>query len=351
MMRVYWPFLVSLILFTGCDSRSGYSVLEPDLMPAVEPFAAAQSVHLTELLRIHGVGDVSGAPFERITSAVLGIDSSIYIADPKSGQVAKLDNEGRVVRRIGGRGAAQGSLVMPSKVAINGDRIVVFDYAKRSLVSFDTAGTFRAETPLQLTGPLVDMRLSEPFGVALVIAGAPDVALEGRRLSDGGMIRRFARPFARDTSRHLWQNSPGGRVCSIDSTVMFANPFIHELVAYQWNQARAVWAREWKSDELRPQSETQANRTVNRPRSILLGLACSRDYVVEGYLTPSRSVIYDITSASGMPLARVTFEKSDKLAPGFVADLLGDRLLTYRTKPSLELVVYRITRVPTARQQ
>ena len=76
----------------------------------------------------------------------------------------------------------------------------------------------------------------------------------------------------------------------------------------------------------------------------LMGMACGDAGIVVAYLhLEDREIYYDILGPRGEPRAHLKYALVDDLdQPGFLTDMWGDRILTYRGRPYPHVSVFRV---------
>jgi hypothetical protein len=104
------------------------------------------------------------------------------------------------------------------------------------------------------------------------------------------------------------------------------------------------WVRSDDNDVMVPQKSTIPGVSGTIQRGAILGLECGPKLIVFAYFDRETSAIYyDFLDAGGKLIDRKRFTREgDGPFPGFLGALLGDKLLTFRTKPFPQLFLYRV---------
>ena len=256
----------------------------------------------------------------------------------------QFDSAGTFVRFIGSQGAGPGELLAPVRLAWSGDELTTYDRALGRLVVFDTAGSFVRSIQVQgsstLIGDLVPVAAGR-FLVSLPVGSHTPIAL----VDSAG---KLASTVLQDVPMSLRTTAgpPGaGRLCMWgQDSVAYANPWIHEitLLSADGRNVFGVWRR--PSALLRPVAEAGSGPGMKQ-NALLLGLACGGSHLVLAYLDAAREhVYYEVLGKDGTGLAQLTFSTvSDSLHPGFLADMKGNSLLTYRGNPFPRVMVFSLS--------
>lgn len=116
------------------------------------------------------------------------IDDHLFVADPTSADVRRLDLAGGVAAVLGGRGEGPGEFLYPALAGtLGGDSIAVYDSRQRRVSIFDAGGTFHRSF-------LVPDEVG-PFTVAAGMLDDGAVVFTGR----GGLTLRGYERLVRDT--------------------------------------------------------------------------------------------------------------------------------------------------------
>lgn len=110
-----------------------------------------------EFDRILDLGSADDGPtaFFRVFSTSIGVDSvgNLYVLDAGNYRVSVFDRSGRYLHSFGQQGKGPGELGFPSDMTVAQDgEVAIYDFARRALVFFDSAGSFKRT--LTLPGPL-----------------------------------------------------------------------------------------------------------------------------------------------------------------------------------------------------
>lgn len=150
---------------------------------------------LTEVLRL---GSESGADdaFGRVMDVELGASGRIYVADDLNWRISVFDGSGRLLRRVGRRGAGPGEFERPWYLAVDRfDSLFVWDGALARISvfgpDFGLARSFDAPGPWVVSGFSV-----RPDGTLLVGAFAPGASGSIHVLSRQGRLLRSFGPSA-----------------------------------------------------------------------------------------------------------------------------------------------------------
>jgi hypothetical protein len=224
-----------------------------------------------------------------------------------------------------------------------GDTLAVYDRGLSRVTLFRVDGAYIRSFPVATTQ--AEHFGSDGQGGIVLTQTSPEWRGERYRLT-GELRTRYALRAAIDSVlRGELVQSPGA-LCGLDTLqgVLFANPWIEELVWF--NDAGEVRdARYWPGASLHPMPPDVPNVFPVVQRSVLLGLACTADNVVLGYLDRvSRRIVYDFFTSRGRPLARHVFDSRDvQSSPGTPAAVSGSRLVTFRSRPFPQVFVFRVT--------
>ncbi|TVP54219.1 MAG: hypothetical protein EA351_13640 [Gemmatimonadales bacterium] len=214
--------VLTLGLATGCAPQGEPSVCEisdpagPTVHISVDEVADADRWDVVEIWRASGLAE-DGAQMMLPTSARVGADGTLAIADFLSGDVWLLDQQGSWLDPVAGRGEGPGELLSPLATAWTPEgELLALDAAQSKLERFDLeAGT--AETmrlPPELLGPVFSAGEVGWFG--LRGDGATFVELPSLTSTAGTVEFASARPG--DTGREvIWTSEyPSGTVPSYD---------------------------------------------------------------------------------------------------------------------------------------
>ncbi|TVP46213.1 MAG: hypothetical protein EA350_07555 [Gemmatimonadales bacterium] len=214
--------VLTLGLAAGCETRSESPVCEipnpvgPTVHITADDVADADRWEVVEIWRASGLDD-DGAQMMLPTSARVGSDGTLAIADFESGDVWLLDHRGRWLEAVAGRGQGPGELLSPLAVAWTpGGELLALDGAQSRLERFNLeAGTTETmRLPPELLGPVFSSGQAGWF--ALRGDGAAFVELPSSASAAGRV--EFARARPGDMGRTvIWTSEyPGGTVPSYD---------------------------------------------------------------------------------------------------------------------------------------
>jgi hypothetical protein len=193
---------LSLALLLAPASASGQSRRTPP-RPATPP-ADIPRVPIARVLTISkpdleiGVEDVDGPYlFGMITSAELGGDGTIYVADYSAANIRAFDPQGRHLRTFGRRGRGPGEFINPVSLLHDGDSTL---YAIQSYGASAILTAAAARMTLQRSfGPDQHYRSACVLGGELIVAGWRDghvLHVVGER---GEPVRSFGEGWSTDT--------------------------------------------------------------------------------------------------------------------------------------------------------
>ena len=146
--------------------------------PAADPGADIPLTPTTE--DVYSVGEYSGVDWEnftRVDKIAFDASGNLHIFDPQAMRIVVVDQEGSLLRQIGGEGEGPGELGFPYGFEILRDgRIVIYDFP-RTWELYDPQGAFLEEVTFDM------------------FAGAPGSLLMAR--SDGRIVSRGGMRMAR----------------------------------------------------------------------------------------------------------------------------------------------------------
>ncbi len=94
--------------------------------------------------------------FYRLPPAMVAADGqgNIYVLDAVASRMVMFDPAGRVIREAGGPGEGPGEFRAPGSMSVSPDgRAAIFDYARMSLVTFDSTGAVGPVAPFEFPAP------------------------------------------------------------------------------------------------------------------------------------------------------------------------------------------------------
>lgn len=338
--------LLSLGTVTACSATETDAFRSAPEAPLLE-FAELRGNGGVALVLERRIGRAEGSDTETfgfVGDAVFGEAGSIYVADPMKHRVTHVDSHGGVIRVIGRKGAGPGEMLAPTRLAYRSGELAVFDQTLGRITVFDTAGRYRHQLPFPaatLVGDVLSLAGGRYAFTTSLPPAAPMAFLDrAGRLHPVG-IRGPASGSEAELSGG--PSTPGSLCLAAGDTLLYANPWIHEIVALPADGERAYhsWLR--PSGILRP-VESGGDQVGSRQNATLLGLACDRERVVLAYMvTRTGQLYYDLLSRDGDGIGQLSFDTaSDTLHPGFVGDLEGSRLLTFRGRPYPQLLIFNI---------
>lgn len=308
-------------------------------------FARTSQVGLARALHLGTDSPGADDSFGFLTDVAFGDDSSIYVLDAKLGQVRNFRLDGHLKRIFGSPASADGGFINPISIAVSGRFVRIYDSRLQSLVSYDTSGVYQYTTHLPTLNTPLDIVALDSARVAIASAKNSNGALEIYDARTGQRLQTLLGKFPDGPASDSLSSPTTGRICmGADESLVFLNPFEYEVINVNLRSGELTWATHFDSNILVTESYAFRRSRQVRPQAAILGVACSNNYVVVGYLDRRNlRLFYDFLNARGDPLARLTFMRGETQEfPGFVAGEKGDLLLTYRTKPFSEVFVFRI---------
>ncbi len=113
---------------------------------------------------------------------VVGLDGHVFVLDRQDRRVVVVDAAGQLVTTIGAPGQGPGEMRTPREIGIIENTLHVFDYARGSILDFDTDGTHRGDRHADVGGLPLDLvftdsgvvfsstRVAARGGLAMVLA-------------------------------------------------------------------------------------------------------------------------------------------------------------------------------------
>lgn len=302
--------------------------------------------------RVAMIGSATGSGDQQLGSvggAAFGADTSVYIADRFERRIAHYDIDGSLIRHFGQKGAGPGEFLSPAQIAVHESEVAVLDQSLGRIVVFDTAGRYLRSVSAPEGMMIGDIAILRPQLMAITLsqqAGPPLVLLD----SSGGRTAAGLRTIPKDETFLPNSAHPGGKLCTVGADhLIYANPWIYELVAFG-PEGAVAWSQRLLSELRKPAwvrheaDESQKAASGLQQNTGLMGLACGDMGIVVAYLQlQDREIYYDILDSRGEPRAHLMYPLSDDLdQPGFLTDMLGDLLLTYRGTPYPHVTVSRV---------
>ena len=108
-----------------------------------EPMYGSEILSIEEELTIKGINENQELIFAEVYAIAVDGDGKIFICDSKEGNIKKFNQNGELLKIIGGRGQGPGEMSDPGKINIsNKNELVVVDYQKRCLLFFSNEGKY-----------------------------------------------------------------------------------------------------------------------------------------------------------------------------------------------------------------
>lgn len=320
---------------SGLDARN-YSIGGGFARPASsfpsKPIARLELVRILNSSRGQTFGGLG-----RLSDASLAENGSVFLTQAAGGPVVVLDSAGRSMREIGEAGSSIKSLLAPSSVALMGQILAVLDERLLEIKVFDTLGTF-----IRAFRAPAGARYIEPAsGNTLVVTVATDTALAYRIDLYGNSLARYRQPQVGSATKLASYVPQPGRLCVRGDHLFFANSWTYEIAAFDLNSSHLDWVVSYPSDVIEP---IRTDQGIEQ-RAALLGLVCTDDLLVLGYLDRKTSIVYyDIFDLNGAPLGRSHALRDSEDLPGFLAGCRGNRIVTFRTRPFQVVSLYQASK-------
>lgn len=317
------------------------------LLHADSPFSVLHGQHSTDirfpnrgeysLRSLMTLGELEGAPeetFGMITDVERGPDGALYLLQPLEKRVAVFSPSGGFRKWIGNPGGGPGEFMAPTNIAISGSRLIVFDRRLRRISVFDTSGAFTSSFQLVTENP--SAMAVTPDGSIVLTIPQDSFRVEVFDLR-GRKTRKLVRAPSIDRQIRGPYMADPGRACGLpDGTIIYANSWIYEIVAYDRN-GRVIWAKSSNGSLLGPVEPLIPGVSPKTQGGLLLGMECdSKRIVLASFSLLTSELDYDILTTQGEPVARMRFKRSEgegRLFPGFLTAIDGDTLVAFRTKP------------------
>ncbi|MBD3412830.1 MAG: hypothetical protein GF421_00160 [Candidatus Aminicenantes bacterium] len=107
---------------------------------ALKDIYATGSVRFKEEMVIDESALPEGRFFEGISDLALDHNGNLYLCDMRACNIKKFSSEGKFLKIIGKKGQGPGEFNMPSRMAVSGNRLFVFDVDSRRLCCLTTEG-------------------------------------------------------------------------------------------------------------------------------------------------------------------------------------------------------------------
>ena len=329
---------------------SHFAVASPAVRTVAIDFPAVPQARLSYVTTI---GSESGdVVFGFIGGAAFAADGSIFVTDKHERRVGHYTRDGTLIRHFGRKGAGPGEFLAPSHVSVFGDHVYVLDEALGRIIAFDSTGRYQRSVAAPESEMISDISSLQSHSLAMTLsleAGSPLQWVDSTGARTDAGLDDFPR-----TQAFLPQTAhPGGKLCRTDlGGIIYANPWLYELVEFDatGNMLRTsrihsqLRAPQWVGTA---QDGPRAAASGLRQRTGLMGLACGSAGIVVAYLDlEGRRIFYDILGDEGDPRAHLAFDLVDDLGqPGFLVDMMGDMILTYRGRPYPHVSLFRIETV------
>ena len=313
-----------------------------------------------KLSRAAAIGEAEGSDpstFSNISAVVLVRDRSIYVVDPLYPRIEQFDANGRLLRKIGRKGAGPGEFLVPTLATTLGAGLAVYDQQLNRITFFDSAGTAVRTTPLRRGWYPTSMNGLQD-GSLLLTPRFPDTLALIQIDSDGQVLRQLHRRAVPAELLPPNYRPPGGLACQqSDSILIWANAWTYEIVGIDARSLRIRWSRTYRSDVLRPIPASGPLAGSSKIAKLvqgagLLGLVCDsvRIMLAYGTMNAERRITYDLLGPTGDVLQRAEFvrDRTDEY-PGYLGAMSGSLIATFRTKPFPEVFVYDSIPTPFAR--
>jgi hypothetical protein len=226
------------------------------------------------------------------------------------------------------------------KLIVTDSNVIVYDEGLGRLSVFDTEGMFLRSA--QLSQMMVGGFADGPNGTVLFTSGADPGARVVQFDLNGRRLRKLIRPPPGLSLAANAGQPVTGLVCTSQDNIIFANPWIYEIVAVTpSDDASYLWAKRWESPVAKLEHATAG---LPPTRGALLGFECGTELsVLATFGVTSGHLVYDFFNREFSRTGRIIFTREDLTNfPGFIGALKGKTLVTYRTKPFSQVFVYRV---------
>ncbi|MGH7471767.1 MAG: 6-bladed beta-propeller [Longimicrobiales bacterium] len=263
----------------------------------------------------------------------------IIVVDAAHARVSVFDTAGKFIRHMGRVGSGPGEFMRPMSAAVLDSLIAIYDESLARIIVFDTSGTFRQSA--QISTYLAEDLVAGPSGTILVSSKADSSARIFHYDLQGRLLRKLVQP-PRAAFRAGVPELPSGQICSRSQEVVYANPWIYELVLFSTADGERRWSKTWPG-ALKDLDERAAEAAVLPPRGFTLGLHCTgRRAVLATLGLTSGKLFYDFFDSDFNMTGRMSFSRTSGEFPGFIGGLVGERMVTFRTKPFSQVFLYRL---------
>ena len=148
-----------------------FTALQPQEDSAKNPTPALAAIYLTEF----GRAPIGGKPLSRPQGLSIDIDGNLYIADTGNNRVLKVNQEGKLLRQVGGFGWGKEQFDAPVDVwAENGLDVLIVDYNNRRIERYDRDLNYISSLYNDETAPAT---AQFAFPVAVALSGHGEILL------------------------------------------------------------------------------------------------------------------------------------------------------------------------------
>ncbi|MGH7540066.1 MAG: 6-bladed beta-propeller [Gemmatimonadota bacterium] len=352
---LFWPGVMLWALSTtaaACVRQEGpeppdapYSVSPATPWTQLDEFPSRPSIRLELDLSL---GDLAGPEeqiFGFVTDVGLGPSGELYVVDNYVQRVSVFDRRGRFVERWGRSGTGPGEFLAPFSIAVLDTAVAVYDSRLKRIGVFGLRGAYRHSVDTPAFSQIWLARGPSHSILAARMTLSADTALLTALTSSGETVGTLMAPAVTAELHGPYVAEPG-RSCTVaDGTILYANSWTYELVRIRWPEMVPLhrWVRE--SAILRPDLPRSPEIGPAVQRGAVLGLGCGDDHVVLAYADPEDGrFVYDVYSAALEPLGRIQFDRAEIGAriPGWIGDMRGGRIATFRATPYPQVFVYRV---------
>lgn len=338
--------IVALVSDCRADHPSRFSVVNERHRSRREHFAPkAPPLALEKLISIGGLEGPDDRVFGQIAAAVFGRNHEIVVADARLQRIVVYNPDGSYRRTIGKVGQGPGEFVEPVALALLDDTLFVYDGRQGRISAFNYDGSFIRAFPPPTT--LISVLEPGPKGTLLAavnVGSSPIIQMT----TTGEVVARYLSQPSAEKQAGPTYTPEAGSFCVQDSTIIYLNPWIYELVRLGIADGAVHWSRLYESDVLRPLKSIDPVIGAFARGGGTIGLACNHSFLVASYIDREspRSII-DFLTPDGSPLGRLVFDREADRGqfPGVIADEDEDLLLTYRNRPFPVVMTWRV--VPT----
>lgn len=282
------------------------------------------------LEHVERVGSISGPAdaFGQIADVAWAASDRLLIADIGTREVWSYDLRSHERTLVGRRGSGPGEYQAPQAVAASPARWAVYD-----------AGSSRINVYSSEDGEVLNSWPVEAGVVADLEAGSDRIVLtSGLEGASRILVYSWSGELLDDT----FVGTPGGEpirpghVCLANDELWYLDRLGEQ--AYRLDLTTLVRAT---GDTVGPLARFEADDAP-----FIMGFQCNDDFLVAAILNPDLSEMhYVVASRRGQSTGRIVYPRNSEGVVdglGFLTDLRGDSILSFRTKPFSEIVVSRI---------